>query len=60
LITTCRLDHDLARISELDGVADEVEQHLGEPSLVAMGDRQIVRQLDLEREVFLLGQRLDH
>ena len=32
-----RLDRDLARVGELDRVADQVEQHLGEPALVAAG-----------------------
>ena len=36
-----RLDRDLALVGELDGVADEVEQHLHEAALVAMAYWQI-------------------
>ena len=33
-------DLDRALVGELDGVADEVEQHLRQPPLVAAADRQ--------------------
>ena len=46
-------------IGELDRVADEIEQHLGEAALVAVRRRQVGRHLDLERELLLGGERLD-
>ena len=45
-------------VGELDGVADEVEQHLGEPPLVAAAGRQAGRHVDLERQLLARGQRL--
>ena len=50
-----RLDRHLALVGELDGVAHEVEQHLGELALVAVTARQIGSKLDLERDVLLLS-----
>src|SRR6516162_2539585 len=38
--------------------SDDIEKNLGEPPLVAMGSRQIVGQLDLERQVLFRCQRL--
>ena len=35
-------DLDRALVGELDGVADEVQQHLSEPPFVAAADRQPV------------------
>ena len=46
-------DAHLTGVGELDGVADEVEQHLGEALLVAKADRQRPGDVGLERE--LLG-----
>ena len=50
---------DFASIGELDGIADEIEQHLGEPAIVAAGGRQTRRHFDLERELLAARQRLD-
>ena len=52
-------DRHLAGLGELDGVADEVEQHLGEAPLVAPAERQVGRDLDAQREPLLGRQRLD-
>src|SRR5262245_61850871 len=41
-------DTHLTGIGELDGVADEVEQHLGEALLVAEADRQVLGDVGLE------------
>ena len=46
----------LARIRELDGVADEVEKHLGQTLLVAETNRQRLRHLCLEQS-FLVSAR---
>ena len=53
-----RGDAHLARVGELDGVADEVEKHLGEALLVAKADRQALGDIGLERELLGLRQRL--
>ena len=42
------LDRDLALVGELDGVADQIEQHLGQAALVAAAGRQVLRHVDLE------------
>ena len=47
-----------AGLGELDRVADQVHQHLGEPALVAAPARQVRRHVDLERELLLRRQRL--
>src|SRR4030095_10492293 len=44
-------DPDLTGVGELDGVADQVEQHLGEALLVANADRQRPGDVSLEREL---------
>ena len=49
----------LPAIGELDRVADEIEQNLREPALVAASLRQLRRDIDLERELLLARQRLD-
>ena len=54
----CRRDAHLAGVGELDGVADEVEQHLREALLVAEADRQRLGNVGLERELLGLGERL--
>src|SRR5262249_61860793 len=41
-------DLDAALVGELDGVADEVQQHLGEAPRVAVAERQPVRHLRSE------------
>ena len=51
-------DAHLARVGELDGVADEVEQHLRQALLVAEAMRQALGDVRLERELLGLGQRL--
>jgi hypothetical protein len=43
-------DPYLTRVGELDGVADQVEQHLGEALLVANADRQRPGDVSLERK----------
>ena len=48
-----RGDAHLARVGELDGVADEVEEHLREPLLVAPADRQALGNIRFEGK--LLG-----
>src|SRR5215467_2065464 len=53
-----RRDAYLAGVGELDGVADEVEEHLGEALLVAKPDGQGLRNLGLERELLVLSERL--
>ena len=53
------LDGHFAGVGELDGVADQVEQHLGELALVAVAGRQVGRHVGLELEVLLRRQRLD-
>ena len=46
--TAVARDAHLAGVGELDGVADQVEQHLGEALLVAEADRQGLGHLGLE------------
>ena len=53
-----RGDAHFAGVGELDGVADEVEEHLGETLLVAEADRQLLGNVGLERELLGLSQRL--
>ena len=62
-----RGDAHLARVGELDGVADEVEEHLGEALLVAQADGQLLGDIRLERKLLGLcegfscrAHRLDH
>ena len=50
---------DLALVGELDGVADEVEQHLREAALVAMADGQIWGHVDRQGELLSGCERLD-
>ena len=57
-ILAVRGDAHLAGVGELDGVADEVEEHLGEALLVAQADRQRLGNIGLERELLGLRQRL--
>src|SRR5262245_10178928 len=48
----------LADVCELDGVPNEVEEHLSEALLVAKPDGQGLRYLGLECELFVLRERL--
>ena len=48
-----RLDRDLAGLGELDRVAHQVQQHLGDPPLVAPARRQIGGHDRLEGELLL-------
>ena len=50
------LDGDLAGLGELDRVADQVEQHLGDPPLVALAARQLGRHVDRQREPLLAAR----
>ncbi len=52
-------DRHLACVGELDGVADKIEQHLGQPALVAMAGRHVGRNIHLEIKLLLRRQRLD-
>ena len=53
-----RGDTHLAGVGELDGVADEVEKHLGKALFVAQANRQLLGNLGLECELLSLCQRL--
>src|SRR6516165_8645314 len=44
------LDGDFAGIGELNGVADEIDQHLRQTAAVAVARRQVGSKLELERE----------
>jgi hypothetical protein len=46
-------------VSELDRVANEVEQHLGDAALVPTPARQVLGDFDLERDPLLGRQQLD-
>src|SRR6516225_1389421 len=52
------LDGHFARIGELNRVADEIDQDLGQAATVAVAWRQVGSQLKLERELFVGRQRL--
>src|SRR5215472_9799204 len=52
------LDGDLAGIGELDGVADEINQDLGQAAAVTMTRWQFGGNFHLERELLVRGQRL--
>src|SRR5207302_9408503 len=54
------LYHDLARIRELDGVSHQIEEDLSQPTFVTVTGRHVRWHLDLERQLLLAGQRLDH
>src|SRR4051794_24134891 len=57
-IVGSRGDTDLACVGELDGIADEVEEHLSEPLLIAHANRQLLGNIGLKREFLGLCQRL--
>ena len=52
------LDGDFAGIGELDGVADEINQDLGQAAAVTMTRWQFGGNFHLERELLVRGQRL--
>src|SRR5215472_3096537 len=51
------LNGDFADISELDGIADKIDQHLGQAAAVAVARRQVGSKLELECELFVSRQR---
>src|SRR6516162_6582736 len=51
-------DGDLARISELDGVANKIDQNLRQSSAVTMAWWQFRGHLDFEGQLFVSRQRL--
>ena len=53
------LDDHFARIGELDGVADQIEQHLRQAAFVAAAAGQVGRHIGLECELLVERQRLD-
>jgi hypothetical protein len=53
------LDGDFARISELDGVADEIDQDLRQAPSVTTAGWQFRSHLDLERKLLVGRQRLE-
>src|SRR5262245_13296610 len=53
-----RRDKHLASVGELDGVADEIKEHLGQTLLIAEANGEGLRHLGLERELLVLCQRL--
>jgi hypothetical protein len=50
-------DRHFPLIGELDRVADEIEQNLGDAALIAAAGQQILGHLDLERNPFFRGER---
>ena len=52
-----RRDTHLADVSELDRVADQVEEHLGEALLVAKPNRQGLCDVGRDRKLLVLRQR---
>src|SRR5262245_27120654 len=59
-VTVDRLRRDayLASVGELDGVADEVEEHLGEALFVAKANWERLVHGRRQRELLILGERL--
>src|SRR5262249_33280435 len=53
------LDGHFARISELNGVADQIDQDLRQAPAVAATRGQLRSELDLERELFIRRQWLE-
>src|SRR6516164_9403795 len=49
---------DFARIGELNGVADKIDQNLGQATAVTVARRQVRSQLELEGELFVGRQWL--
>ena len=52
-----RTDLDAALVGELDGIADQVQQHLGQPPRIAGAGRQAGRHGGAELEVLGAGER---
>src|SRR6516164_5734981 len=52
------LDGDLARIRELNGVADKIDQNLRQAAAISMTRRQFGSKLELERELLVSRERL--
>src|SRR6516164_8727482 len=52
------LDGNFARISELNRVADKIDQDLGQAAAVAAARWQLGSYLDLERKLLVCRQRL--
>jgi len=52
------LNGDLASIGELDGVADEIDQHLRQAAAITMTGRQFAGKLKLECELLVSRERL--
>src|SRR6516165_33813 len=52
------LDGNFARISELDGVANKIDQNLSQSSAVTMAWWQFRGHLDFEGQLFVSRQRL--
>ena len=53
------LDDHLAGIGEVDGIADQIEQHLRQAALIATARRQVGLNLGLEGGLLVGSQRLD-
>src|SRR6516165_7389090 len=51
------LDGDLARIGELDGIANEIDQHLRQAAAISMTRRQFGGHFDFERQLLISSQR---
>src|SRR6516164_9681247 len=52
------LNGDLASIGELDGITDEIDQHLRQAATVTVPWRQFAGKFKLERELLVRCQRL--
>src|SRR6516164_3769955 len=57
-VVSFSLDGDFAGVGELNGVANEVDQDLGQAAAVTVARRQVGRKFKLERELFVGRQRL--
>src|SRR5262245_8309391 len=57
-VPRARGDAHLAGVGELDGIANEVEQHLREALFVSEANRERLFHGGCERELFVLGERL--
>src|SRR5215475_6718263 len=57
-VACARGDADFAGVGELDGIANEVEQHLREALLVPQANRERLGHGCRERELLVLGERL--
>src|SRR5262245_49180504 len=57
-VPRARCNAHLAGVGELDGVANEIEQHLCEALLISEANRERLVHGRLERELLVLGERL--